>query len=267
MKRALLLLLVIAGLITPDAFGRKKEARVVSNFTGIDASGVFDITVSKGSRESLVVEADEKILPYIRSEVRKGVLHLYLSNDRKLKNIKTLKASVVMKNLDKVTLSGTCKLTTTDLFTPKKFKGDCSGASNMTINLHTGQLNIETSGVCNIRLKANVTGDTKLDMSGTSGIRGELKANNVKLNISGAGSIELTGSATDFKMDVSGASKVKAADFTVKNVTVESSGAAQVSVHATDRLKVNSSGAASVSYKGSPAFDINVSRATKIKKI
>lgn len=258
---------MIAGLMTPNVFGRKTETRPVSSFSGINASGIFNITISKGSKESLVIEADDKVLPYVRSEVRNGVLHLYLGNDNKLKNVKTLKATVVMKNLDRVTLSGACKLTSNDTFTPGKFKGDCSGASEMTITLNTGQLNIETSGSCNVRMKANVTGDTKIDLSGASKIRGDLKAADVKFNISGVSSVELNGSAKDFKLNVSGASKVKAEDFVAKDVTVEASGAGKITVHATKTLNVNSSGATSVRYKGSPTVKLNTGRNGSIKKI
>jgi len=261
------LFLVITGLTTMNAFSRKIETRPVSGFTGIDASSVFDITVTKGGTESLTVEADDEVMPYVRSEVRSGVLHLYVDNSNKLKNIKALKASIVMKNLDKVTLSGACKLTANDLFTPDKFKGDCSGASNLTVNLNTNQLNIETSGACNILIKANVTGDTNLKMSGASKIRGELKAVNVLFQSSGVGSIELTGSATDIKMDISGASKIITEDFTVKTATVKSSGSCKVTVNVSDHLKVNSSGASSVKYKGSPTLEVNNSIASRVSKI
>ena len=258
---------MIAGLMTTIAFSQKKENRSVSAFTGIDASGVFDITVTKGDTESLTIESDDEVMPYVRSEVRNGILHLYLDNGNRLRNIKALRAFVVMKNLDKVTLSGACKLTANDLFSPDKFKADCSGASNMTVNVNTGQLNIETSGACNILIKANVTGDTNLDMSGTSKIRGELKATNVKFNSSGVCSVELTGSATDMKMDVSGASKIMTEDFLVKTATIKSSGSCKVAVNVTDVLKINSSGAASVDYKGSPTLEVNNSRAAKVRKM
>ena len=184
MKRVLLFLM-IAGLTTMNGFSQKKENRPVSGFTGIDASSVFNITVTKGSTESLSIEADDNVIQYVRSEVRNGVLHLYLDNRNKLNNTKTLRASIVMKNLDKVTLSGACKLTANDLFTPEKFKGDCSGASSMEVNVNTGYLSIETSGACNVGIKANVTGDTNLDLSGASKIQGKLKAANVKFNSSG----------------------------------------------------------------------------------
>ena len=267
MKRVLLFL-VITGLTTMVAFGQKKETRSVSGFTGIDASSVFDITVTKGNTESLTIEADNEVMPYVRSEVRNGVLNLYIDNsNNNMRNVKILKASVVMKNLDKVILSGACKLTADDLFTPDKFKGDCSGASKMSINVNTGQLSIDASGASKIQIKASVTGNTDLDVSGASKIQGELKATRVKFDSSGASSIELTGTAESIDIDTSGTANIMAKDFSVKTANIESSGISKVTVNVSDALKVNSSGVSSVNYKGSPAIDASNSKTAKIKKI
>jgi len=266
MKRVSLFLTVV-GLTTMIAFGQKKETRQVSGFTGINASSVFDITVRKGSAESLIIEADDAVMPLVRSEVRNGVLHLYLDNERNAKNIKTLKATVVMRNLEEVSLSGVSKLKSNDLFTPIMFKGDCSGVSSMTIHVNTGQLSLEASGASKIQMKANVTGDVKLDASSTSKIEGELNAVNVNLKTSGVSKVELKGSATDIKIDTSGTSKLDANNFTVKTASVESSGTSKITLNVVDALKVNSSGTSSVEYKGSPIIDAKVSGVSKVRKI
>ena len=268
MKRVAIVL-VIAGLTTISMFGQKKETRAVSGFTGIDASSVFDITVTKGSTESLTIEADENVMQYVRSEVRNGVLRLYLDRNagRNTNNIKTLKASVVMKDLEKVSLSGASKLTAKDLFTPGSFTGDCSGVSNMTVNVSTGKLNIDASGASKIQLKATVTNGANLSFSGTSNTEMELKALNVKFDSSGASRINLTGSATDINIGISGTSRFQAEDFTVKSATVDSSGAGNLTIHVTDNLNVNSSGTSTVNYKGSPTITFNSSGASKIRSI
>ncbi len=155
MKRILLFFMMV-GLATTFAFSQTKKTHPVQGFTGINASGVFDITVTKSDTESLTIETDDEVMPYVRSEVRNGVLHLYL-NGKEFKNIKTLKASVSMKTLDKVILSGACKLTTNDPFSSEEFKSDCSGANRMAVNVNTGQLSLKTSGANQIDIKANVT--------------------------------------------------------------------------------------------------------------
>jgi hypothetical protein len=266
MKR-IFLVLMIAGLTSMFASGQKKETRQVLGFTGIDASNAFDITVSRGNAESLVIEADEAVMPLVRSEVRNGVLHLYLDNANRVKNIKTLKATVVMKNLASVSLSGACKFTANDLFTSDGFTGDCSGASSMSVNISTGGLSIASSGASKIQMKANVSGDAKLNVSGASKIQGELKATHVKFNASGASTVDVAGSATDIKIDVSGPSKISASKFTVQTATVEASGPSKTTLNVADHLKVNSSGPSSIEYKGSPAIEAKVGGTSKVRKI
>ena len=266
MKRVLIVL-AIAGLTTMFASGQKRETRQASGFTGINASSAFEITVSRGNAESLVIEADDAVMPLVRSEVRNGVLHLYLDNANRVKNIKTLKANVVMKNLANVSLSGVCKLTANDQFTPDRFKGDCSGVSNLTVNVITGELSIEASGASKMQVKANVSGDAKLNVSGTSKLQGELKATNVKINSSGVSSVDISGSATDVKINSSGTSKIDAPNFAVQTASVESSGTSKITLNVADLLKVESSGTSSVEYKGSPVIEAKVGGVSKVKKI
>jgi len=252
MKRVFLVLMVI-GLATV-AFSQKTERRQVSGFTGIDASSVFDITVNKGNTESLTIEADNDVMPYVRSEVNNGVLHLSIDDANKGKNIKTLKATITMKDLTGVTLSGACKFTANDLFTPEKFKADCSGVSGMKVNVNTGQLSIGVSGSGKITLIANVKGDADWNVSGVSSVKANMKATKVTINSSGVGSIELIGSASNLQIDASGTSKITADSFVVKTATIKSSGTSSVNVNATDVLTINSSGAVSVHYIGSPTL-------------
>ncbi len=265
MKRILLSLIIISLAFT--SFCQTKETRTVSGFTGIDASSAFDITVTKGNTESLIIEADDNVMPYVRSEVKQGVLHLYLDNGQKIKNMKTLKASIVMKNLDKVSLSGACKLSSNDLFTSDGFTSNCSGASKLNLNLNASQLTVKTSGACNIDLKADVTNDAKFDMSGSSKMQLDLKATNVRVNSSGASTVDLNGAAKSINVNTSGTSNIKAVDFTVDSATIESSGTCNVSLNVNETLKVSSSGASKVSYKGSPTINVNNSGASKVQKL
>ena len=163
-------------------------------------------------------------------------------------NNRTVKATVVMRDLDKVSLSGACKITASDPFTPRNFSGDFSGSSSISINVNTGQLSVKSSGSSNLQIKASVSGDTKIDVSGSS-------------------KIDLVGSTKNLKIDLSGASNFRAEDFIVETATIKPSGSCNVSVNVTGTLNVNSSGASTVNYKGSPAITINSSGSSRVKQI
>jgi hypothetical protein len=268
MKKVLVFLMV-AGLTTMVTFGQETETCTVSDFTGIDASGVFSITVTKGDTASLAIEANENVLPCVRSEVKNGVLHLLLECRDVNKNIKvkTLKAAVVMKDLNNVKLSGACKITVTDLFTPTDFTGNCSGTAKMAINLNTEQLNLKSGGASKIQIKANVTGNIKIDAYGASKIQGELKTDSIELTSRGTNNIDLTGSAADIVVDMAGVSYLKADNFTVKTADIKLAGGSKVMIDVTDTLNVKSAGASVVRYKGEPAIKVSSNGASKVKKI
>lgn len=264
-KEILLSLMLICTVFT--AYSQKKEVRQVSGFSGISASSVFEITVTKGNTESLTVEADDAVMPYVRSEVKKGVLHLYLDNgNKKLSDVKNLKAYVVMKNLDNVSLSGACKLTSKDQFTPDQFKGDCSGASNMDLNLKANKLDFDMSGASSLTLNAEVAGEAEWDLSGSSKIQARINASKVSFSTSGLSNVELSGSCNKFDIETSGTSTISAFDFAAKTAFIESSGTSKLELNVTEKLKVESSGASTITYKGSPIVEQHNSGASKIKK-
>jgi hypothetical protein len=268
MKKVFLIFMV-AALTAVTAAGQVKERREVAGFTGIDASSVFHITVTKGDAEQLTLETDAEVMQYVHSEVRKGVLHLWVDRDqlKLFERIKVLKATVVMRELTRVSLSGACKLTADDLFTSADFKADCSGAASMQLNVNTGKLEIDAAGACVIRLKASVTGTAELDVSGTVKVTAELEAGRLRCDGSGVSNLKLTGRAEDLSLDMSGASSVSAEDFEVKRAVIDSSGAGKMTLHVTDDLRVDASGASSIRYKGTPAVKADKSGASRIRPI
>ena len=215
---------------TPGAYGDVEENRSVSNFTGINAFGAFEITVVKGSTVSLTIKANDYVIPYVRSEVKNGMLYLNLhENAPDSVYNRIVKVTVTMKDLDNISLLGVCKITSNDLFTPKSFIGVCRGFSS-------------------INIKLNVNGDTRM-------------------NVSGLSEIDLVGSTRNLTIYASGSSDFIAKDFIAGTAIVNSSGNSDVSVNVTNTLIVNSSGNSTVNYKGSPAITINKTGNSTVRKI
>jgi len=328
MKRVLFIFAIL-GLTTMIAFGqdaRIRENRQVSGFTGINASGMFNITVQRGNTESLVIETYNDIMSYVRSEVRNGVL--YLSLDRNFpgrqhrgisvggnanvinmgrdgtiiqgnvinirdgsieidgvplndiiaeasnnvvvsnRNIGALNVTVVMPNLEQVTLSGASNLTANDLFTPNRFKSTSSGAANITLNLNTNNLEIGTSGISNININANVSGYTRLDISGASNIRGSLVTEQANFNFSGTSNVVLNGSAANANVNVSGTSNVNLVNFPIRRTALANvSGVSDLRINAVETLIINASGMSNARYTGSATVQRNVSRNANVRRL
>ncbi len=244
----------------------KTETRPVSNFSAIKASSAFSITVNKGNTESLVIEADENIMPYVRSEVKNGELKLYLDGRKHFHNVKTMKAAIGVKNLNRVDLSGACKLSSNDLFDVPKFEIDLSGASNVQLNIKAQVLNVDASGASSIDLKAAAR-EAKFEASGSCKMQLDLQSAGASFDLSGACKAAITGATEHVTFDLSGACNIKAADFVAKTAAVDGSGVVKVEVYATDKLDVDCSGAGAVYYKGRPVMSVQTSGASKVKPV
>ena len=224
---------MIFGLATMFAFGQKKETRLVSDFTGIYAVGAFDIKIAKGETESLIIETSDEIMPYVRSEIMSGFLHLHIDADapkeitNNYNNIK-VKVFVIMKDFDDVYVLGSCIITATDLFTPKNFIATISGSCVMNINVNTDLFMIKASGLC---------------------------------------TIDLNGSATEFIINTSGKSVFNTGNFTAKTAIINSAGTNDITINVADALHVNSARNATIKYKGKPAITINSDGRIEVKNI
>jgi len=205
----------------------EKETRNISSFSAIDVSSAFEIYLTQGNSESLVIEADENIMEYIITEVRGGILRIYIDEHRNIRNVKTMKAYISFKMLEKIELSGAC-----DIRGESVFKFD----------------------------------DLEIEVSGASEIYMQLTAKKVHLDLSGASEIEFIGSANELIVDASGASDITAIDFEVKVCNIDASGACGIKVFATDELNVEASGASTVRYKGKPSVSLDSSGASSIRR-
>jgi hypothetical protein len=239
----------------------------IGEFSGIDASSVFDITLTKGDKESLTVEVDEEMAKHVVCVVKNGVLHLSLKPEIPTKKVNLLKADIVMRELNSVDLSGACKLESPDLFTPSSFRMECSGASKSTLKLRTGRLNVEVNGAGSVNLNAEVKNEAKIDMSGASKMNLTLQAESVNWDMNGSASIDVSGKAESASIDISGAAKISGANFVSNSVSIDCSGACHVALHVIDKLKIDASGASVIRYRGNPSIDMDSSGATKVRRM
>jgi len=263
-------LFIIAFFCTLVVCAQITEKRDVSTFSAIDASSMFTITVTKGDVESLTITANEELMPYLKSEVKNGVLKLYYQENKQNRR-KQYKSSpevhITMKQLQKIDLSGSCRLTVNGVFESKKFVAGLSGASSLKLEINAPEMTIGASGASKINLQGKTT-NANIDASGSSTMHLNLQATKVGVDVSGASGISLSGKADRALFDASGASKINAFDFEINKAVTNLSGSSRLQVNATDELSIQVSGMSFVSYKGNPTFkSIETSGMSKIKKV
>lgn len=227
------------------------QVRRVPNFTSIRVSNAIELYISQSNKTEVAVSAkSEESRNKIITEVVGGTLIIRMAdNNRWWKwsddDYKT-KAYVSVKELYALTGSGATNIKIINGLSAEKLKINLSGASDLKGEIKAGTL--------------------LTDLSGASSIKASIRANAFSAKGSGASSFEVTGTGDDLLVDVSGACSVKMYEYFVKGASVEASGASSVKVNVSDMLKVHATGASSIDYKGAASIkDMNSSGASSIK--
>lgn len=199
------------------------ETRQISGVNGVSINYPADVTLVQGTEESIVIEADDNLLPQLQTEERNGVL-VVESNARnwseRVRPTQPVKITITLANFELI---------------------DISSAADVTMaELETATLNVDVSGAGNVTI-------------------GNLSAEEFTADLSGAGDMEVSGSATNVGLSISGAGSFDGEGFQTQTAVIDISGFGDASLRVSDELKVEISGAGSVDYYGSPVVHQDVS--------
>lgn len=227
MKNLRVLIFALLAILSFSAYAQKrtKEIRDVESFSKVEADGAFTIYVAQGPASKVEIETTESQHDRITTKVSKD--RLVLSSERNFWNNNKEKVIVYLtvKDLEEINISGA--------------------------------VNISSQNLKGSRLKVELSGATKTDLS--------LNYDFVGIDCSGASKTTLRGTAKELKFEGSGASKLEASTLKAQNVTVDISGAGKAEVYASETLDCDLSGAAKVEYAGNPKkITQDVSGAAKI---
>ena len=164
---------------------RKTEKRDVGAFKSIQTTGAYEIQVTCQQAASFEIEADDNILPLIRTSVHDGMLNI--SNDTGYHASKAVIVRISVPDLEAVATHGAGDIRITDV------KND-----QLTVN-STGAARIEAVGQTKT-VNIQTTGAGKIDTS-------RLRAERAKVTVTGAGSVEVYASE-QLDATVSGIGKV-----------------------------------------------------------
>lgn len=180
------------------------EERTVEEFTGISASGAFEIYIVAGKETGLSVTADDNLLKYIVTKVRNG--KLILETKRNLNSRKEIIIRITTPDLDLVEASGAC-----DIFVEginnAHFEVDMSGASDIDLLGSTGKLLIELSGAGNVDAKNLIAKDVRVSLSGASDASVHA-TESLDAEVSGVGTVDYYGDPDKVVTDVSGVGSI-----------------------------------------------------------
>lgn len=229
----------------------------VGNFTKIDVSYSFDITVVKSSEPSVTITVDEDYEPYLVVRVSHGVLFVGIDSarlpNRLSKNLgnKVFEAEIGVKELSGLSMSGATSFYSDEVFEVLEFDGEFSGASNVKkLCVEAKEGDFDISGASKLNLNG-VFDDCSLDASGASNVYIEGKFGELDIDCSGASKIVMDGQTKSMDLDGSGASKIDGAKMVCETAVVDLSGASSATVEVVKYLEVDLSGASKLYYNSS----------------
>lgn len=180
------------------------ENRSVSDFRKVDVGGVFNVEVVAGKEYSVQVEADDNLVPLIKTEVSDGVLEI--SSEKRIRSSSKLTVRVTAPDIDHIDVGGAAKASVSGVKN-NSFSAHTSGASKLSVSGETASLKIEVSGASKIDASGLNAGNAEVDASGASNVSLNVSGN-LKADASGASKISYSGTPSNVEKHTSGASKV-----------------------------------------------------------
>ena len=199
---------------------------VDGNYTKLDISHAFDVTVSDDVTEA-VVTVPEDLHSKLKLTVKNGTLYIGFTSNW-----------IVTSSECTVKLPRNTQLKDLELSGASSFHGDLQGNSS----------DIEVSGASEFYGEV-IASSVDFDISGASKVKSTVSADEVDAEISGASKVTFDGACTGtMDIDVSGSSDLNAIEFNTDAVTGSLSGSSDADVTVCDRIAVNVSGSSDLTY-------------------
>ena len=183
----------------------------VKSFDELNASGVFNLLLSQGDKESLKIEADDNLMDLFIIENEGSTLKIKMKKNSNFNSKKQLKVYVTFKTLKSMDLGMVGGTSSDDKlkFADLKLKNQSVGSVSLNMTLQT--LNLENQSV---------------------------------------GSVKLEGSADNAVVKNNSVGSINAGNFVVQKMDIENNGIGSATVNAEKELKYSDSFLGKVSNKG-----------------
>jgi hypothetical protein len=200
---------ILAACISAAAFSQSvKKTYTPTKFDKLNISSALNVEYVKGSVYKVEVNAPSRYLENVKVTTKGNVLVLELVCEKcNTKSGESFDIVVMAPEINAVDISGACSFSS------------------------------------NVAMSSN---QLKLDISGASTVKLDLKVAYLDLDVSGASSAKLTGTAKKVDADVNGASSFKGQDLNVEIMKIECEGVSSSKVNVSGELAASTSGMSTV---------------------
>jgi Putative auto-transporter adhesin, head GIN domain len=208
------------------------EERDIPMFSRVDLSGEGTLIVTAGDAPELRVEAQQAILDRLETTVDGDTLRIRLRwswfDFGGLWINEPITYYLTAPDLQSVELSGSTEVLGQSPFAAEEFLIDCSGSTDVSLEVRAVSLSVDTSG---------------------------------------SSDVTLTGQADTLAFDTSGSTTIVARDLVSRVATIDCSGSSEIEVNVTDQLNVDASGSSTVLYLGDPTLNTDISGSGEIRRL
>jgi len=169
------------------------EPRNVSGFREVVLQGGGNLEIEVNGTESLTIEADDNLLPYLTSDVSNNRLTLGTKDNTNIAPSRDVTYKLTVKNLDNIELAGSGNINGRNVHSDH-LKATIAGSGNITLDGTADESDITIAGSGNYQspnlrskiAKVNImgSGDAKLNAS-----------DKLDVNIGGSGTVKYSGNA------------------------------------------------------------------------
>jgi len=182
----------------------------VTSFDVLKASGVYELKLSQGDKESVKIEADENLQEYfnVRNEGNKLVIDMDKLKNINLKHAGKLIVYVSFKKLKELDLRTVGNVRSEEPLSFDHLDLNNRGVGNVDLELNAAKVDIENTGVGNVRLKGKAS-EAVVKNSGVGSLQaGSFVVQNMNIENTGVGSAEVN-AEKDLKVKDSFMGKVR----------------------------------------------------------
>ncbi|HYX39125.1 MAG TPA: DUF2807 domain-containing protein [Oligoflexus sp.] len=249
---------------TPGSGVIKEEIRNHKDFKAISLAQSFTAKLSPGPFQ-VRMKGDDNILPFIETEVSKGVLRVRYKDGVAFRTETPIELFIQAPVIDSIHLSGASSLTG-NLAANDELEIDTSGGSTLALGkVQVKNLDIDSSGASKVSLEQFDGKSLTIDSSGGCLVTlDKLNVKKLTVDASGASNINLEGTSEKVDIDVSGGTTVRANRLKAEEVAIEASGASDTQLKGAMAIAGDLTGGSTVHAAKSARVDINSSRAARV---
>jgi len=207
---ALVFVLIVTGLVLPackfhghgisGSGVRKSEKRDLKPFKAIDTTGAYKIDVTCQKTSSFEIEADDNLLPLIKTDVLDGIL--VVSSDQRINASKPVVLRVSLPELSSVTSRGAGEIKITDA-AGDSLKIESTGAASVYANGKVKTVTISSTGAGEVDTTNLKAEKATVEVKGAANID-TYATEQLDVTVAGAGSVTYSGNPKVVHKSVSG---------------------------------------------------------------